>query len=436
MENGLLSGFPPMRGSFFTAGLRPGPQPMPASPLVYPGMLNALNFGMDPGGAGCNAEPFMQAIQASLPPAGVAGYPKLSGTNSDYFLPGQGLYVPPGFYLFNRTADFQKLLIDNTLINNWQLVCDPGAIFLAGPGVGASPLINMTPPVGAQFSAGCNVQFGQLIGAGVAGQTGIVVRHFSNSTLRVAQIEGFSGSATTSIGMDVNQVGATFPAGNNYIFLPLLSSNGIGFRTNGSVGAFGFQGNTVYFGDVTFNTGDGVVIDSGGVGLSSTYNRYFIGAIEHNGGFGVRDNAGASQWHIGNSNSNTSGGVTFGATLGAGRIPYVEGYLTDTTPLVGNSNKVDITNLAQDIGVSAPAPAVPATTVAVANTFDTPVDVYIKPAATTTVSAVTVNGVATGFAYTLAAADNNIGPIRLLPGETIAMTYATSTITWVWLRTR
>jgi len=139
-----------------------------------------------------------------------------------------------------------------------------------------------------------------------------------------------------------------------------LQKNGIGFRTNGSVGAFGFQGNTVYFGDVTFNTGDGVVIDSGGVGLSSTYNRYFIGAIEHNGGVGIRDNAGGSQWHIGNSNSNTSGGITFGATLGAGRIPYVEGYLTDTTPLVGNSNKVDITNLAQDIGVSAPAPAVPA----------------------------------------------------------------------------
>lgn len=426
MQTGLLDGLVPIRG----AGPRTGPQPMPASPLVYPEMLNGLNYGMDPGGAGCNAEAFIQAVQASLPPTGATGYPKLSGANSDYYLPGQGLYVPPGFYLFNRTANFQKLIVDSTLINNWQLVCDPGAIFLAGPGVGASPLIDMTPPAGAQFSAGCNVQFGQLIGSGVAGQTGLVARHFSNSTLRVYQIEGFSGSATTSIGMDVNQVGATFPMGNNYIFLPLLSSNGIGFRTNGSVGAFGFQGNTVYFGDVTFNTGDGVVIDSGGVGLSSTYNRYFVGAIEHNGGFGIRDNAGASQWHIGNSNSNTSGGITFAATLGAGRIPYVEGYLTDTTPLVGNSNKVDITNLAQDIGVSAPAPAIPLTGAAVANTFDTPVDVYIKGG---TISIITVNSVTTGFVGSAAAVQS--GPYRLLPGELIAMTYTVAP-TWVWLRSR
>jgi hypothetical protein len=431
MNQGALDGLAPVRG-----GTRLGPLPTPAAPHVYPGMLNALNYGMDPGGAGCNAEAFIQAVQASLPPVGAIGYPKLGGVNGDYYLPGQGLYVPPGFYLFNRTADFQKLVVDSTLINNWQLVCDPGAIFLAGPGVGASPLINMTPPAGAQFSAGCNVQFGQLIGAGVAGQTGIVIRHFSNSTLRVMQIEGFSGNVTTSIGMDVNQVGATFPSGNNYIFLPLLSSNGIGFRTNGSVGAFGFQGNTVYFGDVTFNTGDGVVIDSGGVGLSSTYNRYFVGAIEHNGGFGIRDNAGASQWQVGNSNSNTSGGFTSAASLGAGRIPWIRGFFTDTTPFTMNANKHDTVNFDKDIGVSAPAPAVPATTVAVANTFDTPVDVYIKPAATTTVSAVTVNGVATGFADTVASGSNNIGPIRLLPGETIAMTYAVSTITWVWLRSR
>lgn len=431
MDKGLLKGLPLSRGEF-----RLGPRPIPAAPTYYPGMLNGLAFGMDPSGASCNAEILLQAIQQSLPPVGTTGYPKLGGANGDYYLPGQGLYIPPGFYLFNRTVDFQKLIVDSTLINNWQLLCDPGAIFLAGPGLGASPLINMSPPSGAQFSAGCNVQWGQLIGAGVAGQTGIVLRNFSNSTLRIMQVEGFSGSTTTSIGVDVNQVSSTFPMGNNYIFLPLLSSNGIGFRTNGSVGAFGFQGNTVYFGDVTFNTGDGIVIDSGGVGLSSTYNQYHLGVTEHNSGFGIRDNAGASQWEVGNSNSNTSGGITFAASLGAGRIPVVRGYFTDTTPLTSNANKVDIVNYAQDIGVSAPAPAVPATTVAVANTFDTPVDVYIKPAATTTVSAVTVNGVATGFADTVAGGSNNIGPIRLLPGETIAMTYAVSTITWVWLRSR
>lgn len=424
-----MSGLPLPRGS----GLRPGPAPMPISPNVYPGLLNGINYGMDPGGAGCNAEAFLQAVQASLPPNGAVGYPKLSGVNSDYFLPGQGLYVPAGLYLFNRTTAFSRLQIDSTLINNWKLYCDPGAIFMAGPGLGASPMIDMTPPTGAQFSAGCEVQYGQLIGAGVAGSTGLVMRNFSNSLLRVMQIEGFSGAG--SVGLFWNQVTSTFPSGNNSIFLPLLSSNQVGFQTNGSAGAFGFQGNTIYFGDVTFQVGDGVVIDSGGVGLSSTYNQYNVGVSEHNGGFGIRDNAGASQWKIGNSNSNTSGGITFAASLGAGRIPWVRGYLTDTTPMVANSNKVDIVNYDKDIGISAPAPAVPATGVAVPNAFDTPVDVYIKCSATTVITVIAVNGVATGFAQVASANASNIGPIRLMPGETIAVTYSV-TWTWVWLRSR
>lgn len=407
---------------------RLGPRPIAMAPTVYPGMLNGLAFGMDPSGASCNASAFMQAVQASLPSAGVVGYPKLSGVNADYYLPCQGLYVPPGMYMFNRTADFQTLLTASTSINNWQLICDPGTMFIAGPGLGASPLINQTPPSGSQFSAGCLVQYGSLVGAGVAGQTGIVLRNFSDSSIRIFQVVGFAGSATTSIGVDVNQVSSTFPMGNNEIFLPLLSSNGIGFRTNGSVGAFGFQGNTVHFGDVLFNTGDGIVIDSGGVGLSSTYNKFLIGACEHNSGFGIRDNAGASQWEIGNSNSNTSGGITFASTLGAGRIPVVRGFLTDTTPMVANGNKVDIVNYAQDIGVSAPAPAVPATTVAVANTFDTPVDAYIKGG---TVTVITVNGVATVGAL----ATGQTVVVRLMPGETIAMTFSVAP-TWTWLRTR
>lgn len=430
MNRGLLRGLPLARG-----GAAIGARPISKSPNVYPGPLNGLALGMDPSGASCNAAAFMAAVQASMPSAGVVGYPKIAGAgNQNYFLPMQGLYVPAGLYLFNRTANFQTLQLEGTLINNWKLYCDPGAIFIAGPGLQASALIDMTPPSGMQYSAACDVTFGSLVGAGVAGSTGLVLRHFSDSVLTIGQIEGFSGAG--SLGMFVNQVGATFPAGNNEIWLRLLSSNQVAFQTNGSVGAFGFQGNSVHIGDATNNLGDGIVIDSGGVGLSSTYNKYYVGVTEHNGGFGIRDNAGASQWQVGNSNSNTSGGFTCAATLGAGRIPYVRGYFTDTTPFTLNSNKADVVNLAQDVGVSAPAPAVPATTVAVANTFDTPVDVYIKPAATTTLSAVTVNGVATGFADTVASGSNNIGPIRLIPGETIAMTYAVSTITWVWLRTR
>lgn len=429
MNRGLLRGLPLARGD-----LRTGPRPLPQSPNVYPGPLNGLAYGMDPGGASCNAAAFMRAVQDSLPSAGVVGYDKLAGVNADYYLPCQGLYVPAGLYMFNRSADFQTLLTAATSINNWQLICDPGAVFVAGPGLGASPLINMTPPAGTQFSAGCKVEIGSIIGSGVGGQTGIVLRNFSDSSLRVFQVQGVSGVG--SIGVFVNQVGSTFPMGNNEIFLPLLSTNTVGFQTNGSVGAFGFQGNTVHFGDVLSNTSDGIIIDSGGVGLSSTYNRYFVGAVEHNGGFGIRDNAGASQWEVNNSNSNTSGGFTCAASLGSGRIPWVRGYFTDTTPFTLNSNKADVVNFAQDIGVSAPAPALPATTVAVPNTFDTPVDVYIKGSTTSAMTVIAVNGVATGLTLTAQTPATQVGPIRLLPGETITLTFTVAAASWVWLRTR
>lgn len=428
MNLGLINGLVPPLGP-----LGYGPQGIPqGNPTVYSSMLNGLAFGMDPNGNGDSAPAFMQAVQASLPTDPALG---VIGT---YYTPSQGLYVPPGTYQFNSTADFQKLKLSGSPIANWQLICDPGAVFLAGPGLGAKVMIDMTPPTGVQIN-NSYIQFGTLGGsaslgggAALAGQIGIRLRHLSDSWLKIIQIHSFG------TGVDVAQIAATFPFGNNWIDMGLIATNGTGFTIDSSAGANGFQGNFVKFGDVLFNTGTGVIIDASGVGLSSTYNRFVIGAIEHNN-IGIIDNSGQNIIEIGNSNSNAVNGIQFPATLTAGRIPYVRGYLSDTTPfsLGANNTNLDIVNFQSAIGTSAPAPAVPATTVAARNTFDTPVLVFIKCTATTAMTVIAVNGVATGLARATASAVlDNIGPILLQVGQTITLTYSAGAPTWVWLRTR
>lgn len=403
---------------------------MQGNPAIASSMLNGLAYGMDPSGNGDSSQAFMDAVQASLP-----SVPALSVIGT-YYTPSQGLYVPPGVYQFNRTANFQLLKVAGSPIANWQLICDPGAIFIAGPGLGANPMIDMSLPTGIQLN-NSYIQFGTLAGsaalgggAALAGQTGIILRHLSDCWLKIIQIHSFATAVS------VNQVSAAFPFGNNWIDIGLIATNGTGFTIDSSAGANGFQGNFVKFGDVLSNTGTGIIVDASGAGLSSTYNRFVIGAIEHNN-IGIIDNSGQNIWELGNSNSNTVNGMQFPATLTAGRVPYVRGYFSDTTPfsLGANNTNMDIVNFQSAIGTSAPAPAVPASTVAARNTFDTPVDVYIKCSATTAITVIAINGVATGFLQAAAASAPCIGPIRLNVGETITLTY-TVTFTWVWLRTR
>lgn len=69
-------------------------------------------------------------------------------------------------------------------------------------------------------------------------------------------------------------------------------------------------------------------------------------------------------------------------------------------------------------------PAVPATTVTATNNFGTDATVYVVG---TTVTAITVSGVATGAAGTATGT-----AVRVPSGSTIALTYASGTPTWTW----
>jgi secreted trypsin-like serine protease len=74
-------------------------------------------------------------------------------------------------------------------------------------------------------------------------------------------------------------------------------------------------------------------------------------------------------------------------------------------------------------------PAVPATTVAVANTTTVDVIVYLL-SGNAAVTVIAVNGVATGLV--LAASTTSTATVYLPAGATITLTYGSTPPTWVW----
>lgn len=75
-------------------------------------------------------------------------------------------------------------------------------------------------------------------------------------------------------------------------------------------------------------------------------------------------------------------------------------------------------------------PAIPATTVAVANTTTVDVIVYLL-SGNAAVTVISVNGTATGLV--LAASATSCATVYLPAGSTIALTYASTAPTWVWM---
>lgn len=83
-------------------------------------------------------------------------------------------------------------------------------------------------------------------------------------------------------------------------------------------------------------------------------------------------------------------------------------------------------------GYYSAAPAVPATTVTATNPTGVPMDVYIKYTGTVSVTAIAVNGTATGLTLPAGSTTAQSTKVTVPPMGTIALTYTGGAPTWVW----
>jgi hypothetical protein len=103
-------------------------------------------------------------------------------------------------------------------------------------------------------------------------------------------------------------------------------------------------------------------------------------------------------------------------------------YFGRTTPTITGAANLKVINDRLGPGHTSSPPAVPATTVAAALVYRDAM-VKITTGVGVTVSAVTVDGTATGQTM---AASSTLYPVRVPSGKTIALTYAGGTPTWDW----
>lgn len=111
-----------------------------------------------------------------------------------------------------------------------------------------------------------------------------------------------------------------------------------------------------------------------------------------------------------------------------GVVHWMDTFRTVPSPTINGAAALKIINDMIGPGHMASPPAVPATTVAATLVYRDAM-VKITTGAGVTVSAVTVDGTATG--QTVAAA-STLYPVRVPSGKTIALTYAGGTPTWDW----
>jgi hypothetical protein len=296
-------------------------------------------------------------------------------------------------------------------------------------------------------------------GFGDAGGNGAIYSHcvaYLNG--QASQFDGFS--------IDNGTVGATAqPSGNSvYVGCLAIANTRYGFSyqpTASNTTSVPGAGNHTYIGCKAYNNtslGFNINSSSGHPASGFTYS----GCVAFGNGASGWQVQGASN-HIqilgcrGSANGQTSGtsknGVTIGANVtdlvitgsrfyddgGTQKQAYaiqVSSTITVTTGLItDNDLRGNLTGQVNQLGtvtsvvfrgnpgyaISQPAPAVPNTTVTQTNTFGADCTVYVAGA---TVTAVTVNGIATGLTG---------GAFRVTALSTISLTYASGTPTWIWV---
>lgn len=389
-------------------------------PVRYPvgGPLNVLDYGADPTGATTSTAAIKAAVVASMP--------------------HKGIYIPAGTYLLSTALDLSDIPPTQSnegyaRVQEWSWFCEAGVTFQAGAFAGPAIKLSTTGNFAGGWFA-CRLTLpGQILGSATAGQVGLTMRGVSDCFITIGEIKNFTSHGIvidcTSDGVNGNSFF------NNEVHIARLSGNQHGLQTLGSgltnsatfgIVDLGFQGNEVHINQSISNRGIGVTVDDNG-NLNGNSNRFYIGAAELNGTFGVQDNSGSNYWEIGNTNGNANGSTPaaktgFVSVLATVKqsTSVVKGVLADGAKVHGGAAGVptEVVNWAVKPGI-ATAPAVPASTVAYESLFDRPAAVYVSGG---TVTNITVDGTATGL---------TAGTFRILPGGKIAVTYSVVP-TWVW----
>lgn len=356
------------------------------------GVINVLDYGADNTGVKDPTPAILAAVQAAW--------------NKSY---PPSVYVPAGNYKIGTSIDFSTLVLTSDLNSGWGFICDPGASFNDNLSSG-SYLLNLQLP-GNHIALGCKIVLGHLLSSGGGSRTGLDLIGWNDSIIEIASIQGFSQN-----GLQVSP-SATIGTFNNLLRIGRIVGNlANGFVVLGTTGVNGFQGNTVYIGHMQNNGASGIQIDAA-VGNNSYFNHFIIGVSEHNISAGIYDVNGSNKWEVANTNNNPNGGFILAS--GAAGIPVVRGYFQDGVNI--NNQKADVINYNTAPGNIA-APAIPASGTAQTNTNDRPAMINVYGG---TVTAIDIDGVSTGLTS---------GTFRLMPGETVKLTYSVAP-SWTWYLT-
>ena len=259
-------------------------------------------------------------------------YPEWWGTNNQVSILAaiksvvtnvKRVYVPKGSYLFTACLDFASAFAA-TSYDGFEFICHPEAYFTANTAT-VNPIVYLRTTATGQFLSS-TFEFGIINGSTNAVES-LVMSGVNDSTVKVKKIIGCAG--TNGVSLYIPDAFNQFVA-NNFIYINRIieCGHGISLRSP-TTGSYGVQANQIFVGQIISCTGNGIIVGADAVMDNSVLNTFYLGAVELNGVYGIRDYSGGNKYFIGSTNTNTTAG--FKLEAGA-RFTEIQGNLQDTTP--------------------------------------------------------------------------------------------------------
>lgn len=203
----------------------------------------------------------------------------------------------PGTYILSGAIDFTPLA--GMTLGDYMVFEASATTLRAGANI--SKMVGLDRGSGDQIVTCLDLRLGVIDGnkASFTVTNGIRISRFSDNRVRVNDIVNVSGNGVL---VDHDSV-SDFPSGNNQLeFNTIRSCDGSAFYVIGETNAFGFQGNTVRFGQIIDNANGFIIGET--VDHNATYNLFIGGPIEHNDGYAIFDRCGGNTWIVDNLNTN------------------------------------------------------------------------------------------------------------------------------------